>query len=111
LAGERGRRSDDRRTTGAVDDGRRRVPAREREVLQGRRRRFPGVLSRLESVVDGAKGGPRMSPSEEKLREAAVRAFLRGYAVRSLMELESFGGPACGSAGAIVRKWPAEGVQ
>lgn len=52
-----------------------------------------------------------MSPAEENLREAAVRAFLRGYSVRSLMELESFGGPACGAAGGIVRKWPAEGVR
>lgn len=52
-----------------------------------------------------------MTESESKLREAAVRAFLRGYASRSLMELERFGGPSCGAAGGIVRKWPAEGVQ
>lgn len=51
-----------------------------------------------------------ISEAEIKLRQAAVAAFLKGVPVASLMELERFGGPACGAAGSIVRKWPAEGV-
>ena len=52
----------------------------------------------------------RMTEAETKLRRAAVRAFLAGHPVNSLMQLESYDGPACGAAGGIVRKWPAEGV-